>query len=783
MSIAAEKKSITVALLGNPNTGKSTLFTALCGVRQRTGNYPGVTVEKKTGRMTHAGQTFEIVDLPGTYSLAPRSPDEMVAVDVLLGRRRDTPSPDVVVCIVDAGNLERNLYLVSQILELGLPVVIALNMVDLAASKGILLDRAELENRLGLPVVEIQANKRIGIAQLREAIVRTLKVPGTRPVSPFPEAFQAEVEQLQQQTPELPRYLVERLVLDTSGYLAEAKLPGVTPQLLSEVQRARERLAAARCRVPGVEAMARYAWVAATLKGILERAPRKVTLSDRVDRVLTHRVLGSLAFVAVMVAMFASVFWLASYPMEGIDWGMGVVGGWVHDSMEEGPLRSLLVEGVIAGVGGVLVFLPQILILFFFIGALEDCGYMARAAYLMDRLMSRVGLSGKSFIPLLSSFACAIPGIMGARVIENSRDRLVTILVAPLMSCSARLPVYVLLATVFIPETYLFASGNSTGIGVVRPLVVASMYFLGILVAALMAFVLKRTILRGATPPFVLELPMYKFPSPMNVLLRSLDRGWSFVKRAGTLILAISVLIWAAGYYPRRDEPVRELLPQAKTLEVKVEETAVQYAAYAPLKAEFEEVEAEIQNLDDRAPQSLATRRDALAEQMLPMLPMAQRHEQNADALAAVQNEIQARRLEDSYLGRVGHVIEPVVKPLGWDWRIGCAAIASFPAREVVVATLGIIFNLGSEVDEGTNQLHDALREATWPDGTQLFNLPVALSLMVFFALCAQCAPTLVTIRRETNSWRWAAFTFFYMTGLAYLFALLTYHIGMWFMA
>jgi ferrous iron transport protein B len=776
MSVAVEKNTITVALLGNPNTGKSTLFTALCGVRQRTGNYPGVTVERKTGRMKHAGQAFEIVDLPGTYSLAPRSPDEMVAVDVLLGRRSETPRPDVVLCIVDAGNLERNLYLVSQALELGLPVVLALNMVDLADAKGIRLNAAELQSRLGLPVVEVQAHKRIGIPALRDALASAASSSATTPESPFPPAFIEEVESLHQRAPSLPRYLVERLLLDTSGYLAEARLPGVTPELLDEVSQSRQRLAAAKCSVPGVEAIARYKWVAGILSGVIERTPRKETLSDRVDRVLTHRLWGTLVFIGVMFAMFASVFWLATWPMLAIEWTIEQLGGLVAAVVSEGPLQSLLVNGVVGGAGAVLVFLPQILILFLFIGALEDCGYMARAAYLMDRLMSRVGLSGKSFIPLLSSFACAIPGIMGTRVIENPRDRLTTILIAPLMSCSARLPVYVLLATAFIPETRVFAFGGFAGIGVMRPLVVAAMYFLGIVVAALVALLLKRTMLRGRTPPFVLELPMYKVPSPTGVTFRSLERGWAFVRRAGTLILAISILIWAAGYYPRNDDAVRPLVEQEAVLQAAVDQTVEEYAGYEELVEQLSALETELAQRGNSS--ALLAHRESLQAEIESLAPLVERHEANAEFLAEVQHEIEGRRLEQSYLGQVGHVVEPVVRPLGWDWRIGCAAIASFPAREVVIATMGVIFNLGTDVDEGSVGLHQALRDATWPDGEPLFTLPVALSLMVFFALCAQCAPTLVTIRRETNSWKWPVFTFVYMTGLAYLAALITYQVG-----
>jgi ferrous iron transport protein B len=399
----------------------------------------------------------------------------------------------------------------------------------------------------------------------------------------------------------------------------------------------------------------------------------------------------------------------------------------------EGPLQSLLVDGVIGGVGSVLIFLPQIVFLFFFLAVLEDCGYMARAAYLMDKLMVRVGLSGKSFIPLLSSFACAIPGVMATRVIENRRDRLTTILVAPLMSCSARLPVYAILIGAFIPATTVL------GFLPLQGLTLFAMYVLGMVVAAGVALLLKRTLLRGPTPPFVMELPTYKWPSLRNVLQRIGERVWSFVYRAGTLIFAVSVLIWAATYYPRNSAEVAEVL---------------------------------------------SPRRDALAAELEQLPSDSPRHASVTSQLTEVDNEIAAAYQRDSFLGRAGQWIEPAVRPLGWDWRIGCAAIASFPAREVVMGVLGVIYNLGGDLDVGEQSDQDRLgtrmKAAVWDDtGEPVYNIPVALSIMVFFALCAQCAATLVVISRETNSWRWPIFTFVYMTSLAYLGALLTYQIGM----
>ncbi|HEX3727850.1 MAG TPA: ferrous iron transport protein B [Pirellulales bacterium] len=752
----SRRHPLTIALVGNPNTGKSTLFTALAGVRQRVGNYPGVTVEQKVGSFDLAGRACQLVDLPGTYSLAPRSPDEMVTVDVLLGRMAEVGRVDAVLSIVDASNLERNLYLLSQVLELGLPTVVALNMTDIARTKGLRIDVPRLARQLGIQVVEVQANRRIGIAQLTSALAEAVCSAEPKPqrASPFPPTFQDEVVALAvalapptttngaTESAEAPaRFLVERLLLDTSGYLRERFLSERSAErnLASGVDRAiaeaRGRLTAAGCPVPAIEAQSRYAWVGRMLEGAVAR-PSAVptTASDRIDRFLTHKFWGTLAFVVTMLVVFSAVFVAAEPLMKSIDTVIGSLGEHAGNMLDDGPLRSLVVDGVIGGVGSVLVFLPQILMLFLLLAVLEDCGYMARAAYLMDKIMSRVGLSGKSFIPLLSSFACAIPGVMATRVIENRRDRMTTMLVAPLMSCSARLPVYTVLIGAFIP-----ARAFGFGLLELQGLTLLAMYVLGVATAAVVALVLKKTLLRGPTPPFVMELPSYKWPSALIVLYRMLDRGWSFVRRAGTLILAVSVIVWAASYYPHSAAVVADdLEPRRETLEA-------QLSALDPQSAERESLEQQIVELD---------------------------------------NQIAAAFQRDSYLGRLGHAIEPAVRPLGWDWRIGCAALASFPAREVVMGALGVIYNLGNDLDIGEHADQDRLatrmHAARWDDtGEPVYNIPVALSIMVFFALCAQCASTLVVIRRETNSWRWPAFTFFYMTALAYVGALVTYQIGM----
>lgn len=740
MSVPIEDTTpLTVALIGNPNTGKSTLFGVLVGIRQHVGNYPGVTVEKKTGQMMYEDRRWEFVDLPGLYSLAPRSRDEMVAVDVLLGRYEDSTPVDAVVCIADASNLRRNLYLVNQVLELGLPTVLALNMLDVADQQGISLDTDLLAERLGMPIVRMQANRKIGVDELKAALAEVVHRPLPTPVRPLPEPFQNEVDHLaslfksltDDDTSEpMPRYLVERLLLDTGGYLQKTLLPKENGPIGRELDAARRRLAEIDCEVPAVETTARYDWIHRVLDGAMTAPSEfKPSASDRLDRVLTHRLWGTLVFALVMILVFQSVFTWAGPFMDWIDTGFSGLGAWIEAHMAEGALRSLLVDGVLAGVGGVVIFMPQILILFLFIAVLEDCGYMSRAAYLMDKMMVRVGLSGKSFIPLLSAFACAIPGIMAARVIEDERDRLTTILVAPLMTCSARLPIYVLLIAAFIPNQPVLGPLGLQGLTLI------GLYALGIVAAVCVALVLKKTILRGDPPPFVMELPGYKWPSPQTVLHRMTERAWLFVRCAGTMILAVSIVVWAALYYPHDTEAV-ESHPEIVKLRT-------QLAQLGP---------------DD--PRSLA---------------IEQR----------IENAISGELQRQSILGTAGRAIEPLFRPLGWDWRISCAAIASFPARETVVATLGVMYNLGEDVDaeteEGLSRFSRKLRHARRDDtGEKVFTIPVALSIMVFFALCAQCAATLAVIKRETNSWRWPAFTFAYMTTLAYLGAMVTYQVGTW---
>jgi len=672
---------LTVALLGNPNTGKSTLFTALAGIPTRVGNYPGVTVEEKVGRFTHRGRAIDLVDLPGTYSLAPQSPDEQVAVDILRGRMAGAARPDGIVVVADATNLERNLFLATQAMELGLPLVVALTLADLADRKGIRIDVAELSRRLGCPVIRVVATRGEGIAALREGMLSMASPP--QPLS-----------------------------------LAEGPLGRP---------------------LPARQAIARYAAIEDLLRGVISHEPPPGrSLEDRIDAVVTHRVWGTLVFAAVMLAMFTVIFRVAPPLMDLISFGMDALSARVADLLPEGPIRSLVVDGILAGVGGSVVFVPQIALLFLFIALLEGCGYLSRAAFLMDRLLVAAGLSGKSFIPLLSSFACAIPGIMAARTIENRRDRLLTILVAPLMSCSARLPVYLLLCGAFVPDR-----GCGLSWLPLRAVVLAGLYALGVVVAAVVAAVLSRTLFRGPRQPFVMEMSGWRWPRPAVVLERVREASVSFLLNAGTLIVAISIVLWALMNYPRSDAAVDADVAAGR---VALEAALASSGADDPGREDWS---AALAALD--TPEGLAAARRGAAQRL-------------------------------SFLGRAGRFIEPLVRPLGWDWRIGCAALASFPAREVVLATLGVIYNLGDidpEEAEGATALERRLKAARW-DGTErpVFTLPVALSLMVFFALCAQCASTLVVIGRETNSWVWPMVTFTYMTVLAWLGAFATYRLG-----
>ncbi len=702
--IDASSSPVVVALVGNPNTGKTALFNALTGFRRHVANYPGVTVDVARGPIRDAGRPIELVDLPGSYSLAAASPDEMVLCSALCGRAGGALRPVVILAVVDASNPVRNLYLVSQLLEVGLPVVVALNMIDIARSRGIEIDAERLSERLGVPVVPVIATQPQTVRPLVKVLEAAVDLDPPLPGVELPAALQEEIRRLREESDvDLAASEALRILVDREGHAEQqfvARGGG-----LDAVEAARRRLEAAGVNPGPDEVRARYAWIDRTLSGVIERRLRSGRAwSDRLDQLLTHRVGGSALLIAVLYGLFYAIYSGSGPLMDGVEGLFGWLGGLATRALPPGPVQSLAVDGLIGGVGGVLAFLPQILILFLFIAILEDCGYMSRAAFMVDRLMRPMGLSGRAFIPLLSSFACAVPAIMGARAIADRRERFITILIIPFLSCAARLPVYVLLIGAFVPAKVWLGGWLR-----LDALVMVAMYLVGVVFAVPIAMLLKRTVFAGPPAGFLLELPSYKLPRLRTVFQRVYLAGRSFLIRAGTIILVVNLVVWVLGYFPR----------------------------------------------------SSATQA-AVAQQRVA---------QGWDK-ATYEAELAGAYLRESYLGRLGHAMEPAIRPLGWDWRIGVGVAASFPAREVIIATLGTVVNLGQETAAEPASLRTAVRQMKREDtGEPLFTLSVALSVMVFFALCAQCSATLVVMGRETGSWRWPVASFVVMTTLAYFAA------------
>lgn len=638
LHVNSSLKPLTVAIAGNPNAGKTSLFNALTGLRQKVANYPGVTVESKIGQWTLDPKLPAacLIDLPGLYSLDATSLDEEIARDALLGRAAAFADPDVIVVVVDATNLVRNLYLATQLIESGQPIVIALTMFDLAERSHLKINLDQLSAALGVAVVPVVAKRRKGLDKLAEAVKATAAFKSVRPAV--------------------------QTIVDSDGAERRSKL------------------------------IKRYAMIERIVSDAVATADEgKPSVSERIDRLVTHRFFGPLILIVVMLLVFQAIFSWANLPMTLIDKVFSGLAQAVRTELPAGVFTDLLADGIIAGVGGVLAFLPQILLLFLFISLLEDSGYMARAAFLMDRLMRAVGLHGKAFVPLLSSFACAVPGIMAVRTIENPKDRIATIMIAPFMSCSARLPVYTLVIAAF------FSGRTVLGFLSLGAVIILAMYFLGIVVAIIVAWILKHTILKGPPPPFVMELPPYRVPQLGNVGHALFMRSSMFVKRAGTVILAMSILLWALAAFPRA----------------------------------------------------------------------------NANGPDAASLQIQ-----NSFAGRAGRLIEPVIAPLGFDWKIGIGLIASFAARETIISTLSIVYNVGESSDSQSSSLVNTLRDAKRPDGSVVWTPLVGLSLMVFFVLACQCMSTVAIVRRETNSWRWPIFMVSYMLVLAYVASLITYQGG-----
>ncbi|MBL0169277.1 MAG: ferrous iron transport protein B [Gemmatimonadaceae bacterium] len=687
------REALRVAIIGNPNTGKTTLFNALTGLRQRVGNFAGVTVERIEGTFKGPdSRRFVVLDLPGSYSLSAGSPDERIALEVLLGRDHDRWRPDVVLVVVDAVHLERNLFLASQVIELGVPVVIALNQFDVAESLGVRIDVPELIHELGVPIVPTVAIRGEGIEPVKRALLTAATLPAPSRRFALPDMAQSALEPLvaclvADGLPEIAAHMEAMRLLGVDKPEAHvARVPGIAAAIASAVSDL-ERAGF----VPGrFEAETRYAWIAQVLSRTVTRRVNALrTSSDRIDAIVLHRVWGPLVFLVLMVIVFQAVFSWATPLMDGIQSLIAFGGHAIGGRLPPGDLQSLVVDGVFAGVGSVLVFLPQIAILFAFIGVLEHSGYMARAAYLMDRVMRRVGLHGKSFIPMLSGYACAVPGIMATRTIEDPKDRLATILVVPLMSCSARLPVYTLLIGAFVPPTVLLPGFTLQGATMLV------MYLLGTIVALMVAAVFKRTLLKGPARPMILELPPYRWPSVKSLGVSVAQRCQLFLRRAGTVILSLSILLWALATYPK-----------------------------APPDA----------------------------------------------ALSTVAQ--QEQQLGHSMLGRMGHAIEPLVRPLGYDWKIGVSIVSSFAAREVFVSTMSTIYGVG-DVGDSERALQSRLVEERHPvTGARVYTPLIAVGLMVFYVFALMCISTIAVTVREAGGgrigWGWAGLQFTYMLALAY---------------
>ena len=673
MMNSSEKKMKEVALVGNPNTGKTTIFNALTGLRHSTANYPGVTVEKRVGQMTlSSGEEVSVLDLPGAYSLLPRSLDEEVVRDVLQGKQKGIPPPDVVAVVLDANNLERNLFFATQVIELGLPVVLVLNMWDMAQEGGVSVDLQKLGTILGVPCVPTVGMRRENIQTLKKTIETALE-KGDRLV-------------FRRGTGTLP--------------LAGESIPKNPPEILTPEER--------------------YQKIEKIMAETIQRVPQKeLTGSEQLDRILTHRVWGMIIFVGVMAFIFQSIFSWAKIPMEWISHGMEHAALWAKALLPAGALQSLVVDGIIGGVGNVIVFLPQIFLLFFFIALFEDTGYMARAVFVLDRVMKMVGLNGKAFLPLLSSFACTVPGVLATRTIEDRNDRLATILVAPLMSCSARLPIYTLLIAAFIPGKMLFNMISLQG------LTLLFMYLLSIGAGLGMAALFRKTFLKGNRMPFVFELPPYRFPHFKTILATMWDRGKEFLYRAGSIIFLFSIILWFLMSYPK--QPAMEL------------------------KFQTERKQAQV----------------ALQGAMLK------------ERLVSVDHEEKNQKLRASFAGTLGKVIEPAIRPLGFNWEIGIGIIASFAARELLISTLAIVHHVRTEGVGMTAGLIEALqKERSIETGKPLYTPLVALSLMIFYVLACQCFSTFAIVKRETGSWGWMIFMIVYMTGLAWMSSFVVYQGG-----
>jgi ferrous iron transport protein B len=692
-----------IALIGNPNSGKTSLFNQLTGLNQKVGNFPGVTVDKKTGiSQITPNLKAQIIDLPGTYSLYPKSLDERVIIDLLY----DPASkhyPDLVIVTADASNLKRNLLLFTQLADLRIPAVLALNMMDVAEAEGVKIDIDALQRELGVPVIPLNARKGMGVAALK--IVMSQQLAPTK-VSFFdiPEELRQVVNQVK-----------ERFDLGSDYLALHYAHQYKNLRFLSEPDKAwmAKLLESADFKsnlVQANETIARYVRINEVLLDVvrIEKARDEEKFSNKLDQILTHRVFGYLIFLTLLFLVFQAVFAWATYPMDLIDGGIASLNGLIQENFS-GPLINLLTEGVIAGLGGVLIFIPQIAILFAFIAILEETGYMARVTFMMDKIMRKFGLNGKSVVPLISGVACAVPAVMSARTIENWKDRMITIFVTPLMSCAARIPVYTVLIALVVPEVYYFGFMNLQGI------VLMGLYLLGFLSAILSALLLKVILKTRERSYFIMEFPVYRMPRWKNVGLTIFEKSKTFVLEAGKIIVAVSIILWVLASYGPGDS---------------FERAEVRATAEADARGYSEE--------------------------------------QTDDLVSSFQ-------LESSYAGKFGQAIEPAIRPLGYDWKIGIALLTSFAAREVFVGTISTIYSIGEE--ENVSTIKDKLMSEKDADGNPFFTPARAFSLLIFYAFAMQCMSTLAVVRRETKSWMWPLAQLVYMTGLAYVAAFITFQL------
>jgi ferrous iron transport protein B len=697
------KPGINIALVGNPNCGKSSLFNALTGLHQKVGNFPGVTVDKKTGGLALGKYASTLIDLPGTYSFYPKREDEWVAYKVLMGVDEEIKT-DVILLIADASNLKRNLLFCSQIIDLKIPVVLALTMNDLASKKGIKIDVEGLQADLGIPVVAIDARKNKGLLELKKALVGIIETKRSRNQESFidnKKLAPAAIDAFKQLYPTHSDYAALH-------YLMHHEAFPLDPETQTTIEQIEIDHDFNHTKTQAQEILQRYGRIQEIMKHrVVEPDPgAKKKRTDKLDNIFLHRVGGYLILFTVLFFLFQSVFWMAKFPMEGIEWIFTNITTYLNQTLPNEWWQDLLVNGIVAGMGGIVVFVPQIMILFGIITLLEDTGYMARISFLSDKLMRKVGLNGKSVMPMISGFACAVPAIMSARNIENKKERLLTIMVTPFMSCSARLPVYTILISLVIPEkTYLGFFG-------LQGLVMMLLYVLGMVMAMLASLVLKWFIKIKEKSYFILELPVYRAPRWGNVVLTMLQKAKIFVVDAGKVIMLISLLLWFLSTYGPAE---------------KMQVLKTQYAAAV---------------------------------------------KQNPTQATVLEKKYNTDKLANSYAGILGKQIEPVIKPLGYDWKIGIALITSFAAREVFVGTMATLYSV--EEDDNSS-LREKMRASVWPDGTPVYSLAAALSLMVFYVLAMQCMSTLVIVKRETGTWKWPTIQFFMMTGLAYVCSWVVY--------